>query len=130
VASRPGQVRLADLIYIATAEGWLYLAAVLGLHARNIVGWPIRERLYTEINLEALNMAIERQRPAPDVMHHSDNRFQYGAEAYRLLRDHAIGERHGQSPQQCADGKLDASKNLLAGSALGAEMRAQQDSRH
>lgn len=52
VASRPGQVWLADLTYIPTGEGWLYLAAVLDLHTRKIVGWSMRERLYTEIALE------------------------------------------------------------------------------
>jgi transposase InsO family protein len=82
-ASRPGQVWLADLTYIATGEGWLYLAAVLDLHTRKIVGWSMRERLYTEIALEALNMAIERQRPAPGLIHHSDRGIQYAAEAYR-----------------------------------------------
>ena len=74
VASRPGQVWLADLTYIPTGEGWLYLAAVLDLHTRKIVGWSIRERLYTEIALEALNMAIERQRPLPGLIHHSDSK--------------------------------------------------------
>jgi putative transposase len=83
VASRPGQVWLADLTYIPTGEGWLYLAAVLDLHTRKIVGWSMRERLYTEIALEALNMAIERQRPAPGLIHHSDRGIQYAAEAYR-----------------------------------------------
>jgi len=83
VAGRPGQIWLADLTYIPTGEGWLYLAAVMDLHTRKIVGWSMRERLYTEIALEALNMAIERQRPAPGLIHHSDRGIQYAAEAYR-----------------------------------------------
>lgn len=110
LASRPGQVWLADLTYIPTGEGWLYLAAVLDLHTRKIVGWSMRERLYTEIALEALNMAIERQRPAPGLIHHSDRGIQYAAEAYRLalgsIRYHPIDERQGQLPRQCPDGKL------------------------
>lgn len=84
VASRPGQVWLADLTYIPTGEGWLYLAAVLDLHTRKIVGWSMRDRLYTEIALEALGMAVARQRPAPGLIHHSDRGIQYAAEAYRL----------------------------------------------
>jgi len=72
VADRPGQVWLADLTYIPTGEGWLYLAAVLDLHTRKIIGWSMRETLHTEIALEALTMAIMRQRPAPGVIHHSD----------------------------------------------------------
>jgi putative transposase len=82
---RVGQVWLADLTYIPTGEGWLYLAAVLDLHTRKIVGWSMRETLHTEIALEALTMAIERQRPAPGLVHHSDRGIQYAAEVYRRL---------------------------------------------
>ena len=99
VASRPGQVWLADLTYIPTGEGWLYLAAVLDLHTRKIVGWSMRERLYTEIALEALNMAIERQRPAPGLIHHSDRGIQYAAEAYRLAL-----ARYGITPSMSGKG--------------------------
>ena len=74
VAARAGQVWVADLTYIPTGEGWLYLAAVLDLHTRKIVGWAMRETLHTEIALEALTMAIERQRPAPGLIHYSDSR--------------------------------------------------------
>jgi len=84
VADRPGQVWLADLTYIPTGEGWLYLAAVLDLHTRKIIGWSMRETLHTEIALEALTMAIMRQRPAPGLIHHSDRGMQYAAEPYRL----------------------------------------------
>ena len=79
----PSQVWLADLTYIPTGEGWLYLAAILDLHTRKIVGWSMRETLHTEIALEALTMAIQRQRPAPGLIHHSDRGIQYAAEAYR-----------------------------------------------
>jgi putative transposase len=72
LAHRPGQVWLADLTYIPTGEGWLYLAAVLDLHTRKIVGWSMRETLHTEIALQALTMAIARQRPSPGLIHHSD----------------------------------------------------------
>ena len=83
VAVRTGQVWLADLTYIPTGEGWLYLAAILDLHTRKIVGWSMRATLHTEIALEALTMAIQRQRPAPGLIHHSDRGVQYAAEAYR-----------------------------------------------
>jgi putative transposase len=75
VANRPGQVWLADLTYIPTGAGWLYLAAVLDLHTRKIVGRSMRETLHTEIALQALIMAIVRQRPAPGLIHHSDRAF-------------------------------------------------------
>ena len=82
-AAAPNQVWLADLTYIATGEGWRYLAAILDLHTRKLVGWSMRETLHTEIALEALSMAVERQRPAPGLIHHSDRGIQYAAEAYR-----------------------------------------------
>ena len=82
-AAGPNQVWLADLTYIPTGEGWLYLAAVLDLHTRKIVGWSMRETLHTEIATEALTMAIDRQRPAPGLIHHSDRGIQYAAETYR-----------------------------------------------
>lgn len=82
-AAVPNQIWLADLTYIPTGEGWLYLAAILDTHTRKIVGWSMRQTLHTEIALEALNMAVERQRPAPGLIHHSDRGIQYAAEAYR-----------------------------------------------
>ncbi len=82
-AAAPNQVWLADLTYIPTGEGWLYLAAILDLHTRKIVGWSMRQTLHAEIALDALNMAVERQRPAPGLIHHSDRGIQYAAEAYR-----------------------------------------------
>jgi putative transposase len=85
VTRRAGSVWLADLTYIPTGEGWLYLAAVLDLHTRKIVGWSMRETLHTEIAMEALTMAIKRQRPPPGLIHHSDRGIQYAAEAYRRV---------------------------------------------
>jgi putative transposase len=85
VTVRAGQVWLADLTYIPTDEGWLYLAAVLDLHTRKIVGWSMRETLHTEIALAALTMAIQRQRPAPGLIRHSDRGIQYAAAAYRQV---------------------------------------------
>ena len=82
-ALAPNQVWLADLTYIPTGEGWLYLAAILDMHTRKIVGWCMRDTLHTEIALEALNMAVQRQRPSPGLVHHSDRGIQYAAEAYR-----------------------------------------------
>ncbi len=81
--STPNEVWLADLTYIPRGEGWLYLAGVLDMHTRKLVGWSMRETLHTQIALEALAMAIERQRPAPGLIHHSDRGIQYAAEAYR-----------------------------------------------
>jgi len=84
-ATAPNQVWLADLTYIPTGEGWFYLAALIDMHTRKVVGWAMRETLHAGIALQALNMAIERQQPAPGLIHHSDRGVQYAADAYRQV---------------------------------------------
>ena len=82
VAPAPSRVWLADMTYIATGEGWLYLAAVLDLATRKIVGWSMRDHMRTELTLTALLMAVQRQRPRPGLIHHSDRGSQYAAGPY------------------------------------------------
>lgn len=82
-AAGPDRVWLADLTYLWTAEGWLYLAVVLDLHTRRVVGWAMADHLGHELALAALDMAIARQRPAPGVIAHSDRGVQYAAHGYR-----------------------------------------------
>jgi putative transposase len=74
---RPDQAWTADITYIATAEGWLYLAIVLDLYTRQIVGWAMRERMTKELVIDALRMAWFRRRPPPGLIHHSDRGSQY-----------------------------------------------------
>jgi putative transposase len=81
----PNQVWLADITYIPTAEGWLYLAAVMDLFSRKIVGWAMRDHLRTELASSALTMAIQRQRPAAGLIHHSDRGVQYASHDYRAV---------------------------------------------
>ena len=85
LATRPNQVWLADITYIATDEGWLYLATVLDLFTRKLVGWAMRDHLRQELTIAALTMAIQRQRPARGLIHHSDRGSQYAAGDYRAL---------------------------------------------
>lgn len=82
-AAAPNQVWLGDLTYVRTGEGWLFLAAILDLHTRKIVGWSMRETLHAEIAVEALEMAVRRQRPAPGLICHTDRGIQYACEDYR-----------------------------------------------
>lgn len=82
VAPAPNRIWLADITYIATGEGWLYLAAVLDLATRKIVGWAMRDHMRTELPLAALMMAAQRQRPVSGLIHHSDRGSQYPAGAY------------------------------------------------
>ncbi|AMB44402.1 transposase [Methylobacterium sp. AMS5] len=82
-AALPNTVWLADITYLPTGEGWLYLAAVLDLATRRIVGWSMRDHMRTELTSAALMRATQRQRPAAGLICHSDRGSQYAAEAYR-----------------------------------------------
>jgi len=63
---------LADITYVPTGEGWLYVAAVLDLAARKVVGWAMRDHMRTELSLGALIIAAQWQRPGLGLIHHSD----------------------------------------------------------
>ncbi len=90
-ALAPNTVWCADMTYVWTREGWLYLAVVLDLHSRKVVGWSMSERMTTNLPLAALQMAYERRRPPPGLLHHSDRGSQYASRAYRLALD-ALGQ--------------------------------------
>lgn len=91
-ATAPNQVWLADISYIATGEGWLYLAVILDLYSRRIVGWAMDGRMTQELVEKALRMALKRRglNRVP-ALHHSDRGSQYTSERYQqLLGDHKI----------------------------------------
>jgi putative transposase len=77
------QVWVTDITYIRILSGFVYLAAILDLFSRRVVGWAISARIDTELCLEALNIAIERRRPEPGLIHHSDRGVQYACDAYK-----------------------------------------------
>jgi putative transposase len=78
-ANGPNQLWVADMTYIPTLAGFLYLAVVLDVWSRKIVGWAMSSRMVTQIVLDALAMAVEQRRPAEGVIHHSDQGCQYTA---------------------------------------------------
>jgi putative transposase len=81
----------ADITYIPTDEGWLYLAGVIDLGSRKIVGWSMADHLETDLVADALAMALARRHPAAGLLHHSDRGVQYASDAYRgLLARHGI----------------------------------------
>lgn len=86
-ASAPDRKWCCDITYIPTGEGWLYLACVIDLFSRRIVGWAMADHLRAELPLEALNMAVHQRQPGPDLLHHSDRGVQYACEAYRAMLD-------------------------------------------
>jgi putative transposase len=85
LARRPNEIWLADISYIPTDEGWLYLAVVLDLFSRKVVGWAMRDHLRQQLTIAALTMAIQRQRPGRGLIHHSDRGSQYAAGDYRKV---------------------------------------------
>jgi putative transposase len=86
-ANRPNQKWLADITYIPTWEGWLYLATVLDLFSRRVVGWAMSERITSELTIAALKMALLQRQPEPglSLIHHSDQGSQYTDDDYQAL---------------------------------------------
>lgn len=79
----PNQVWAADITYLWTDEGWLYLAIVLDLFNREVVGWSLKPRMTTDIVMDALTMAWFRKKPMPGIVHHSDRGSQYASHAFQ-----------------------------------------------
>ena len=82
-ATAPNQKWLADMTYVPTKEGWLYLALVLDLYARKLVGWAMSETMPQELTLSALDVALGWRDPDAGLVHHSDRGSQYAAKDYR-----------------------------------------------
>jgi putative transposase len=90
-AERPNRKWAADITYVPTDEGWLYLAGVIDLHSRRIVGWSMDDHLRAELVIDALGMALARRQPAGGLLHHSDRGVQYACDDYQhLLTEHGI----------------------------------------
>ena len=100
---RPNQLWIADLTYLRTWEGWLYLAAVQDAYSRRIVGWSMADHMRSELIVDALQMAVARRRPAPGLIHHSDQGSQYVSLAFgQAARDAGIARSMG-SKGDCYD---------------------------
>lgn len=79
----PDSVWVGDITYVWTAQGWLYLAVLLDLYSRRVVGWALRPTLAEELATEALQMALSRRQPPRGLLHHTDRGCQYAATEYR-----------------------------------------------
>ena len=89
--TQKNQTWTADITYIPTDEGWLYLAAVEDLYSRKIVGWSMSDRIDSRLAVDALEMAVQRELPGAGLVVHSDRGVQYASEHYQtLLRKHAV----------------------------------------
>ena len=81
----PDQTWVTDLTYVRTGEGWLYVAVVLDLWSRRVVGWAAAPTLHAALAIDALRMALRQRRPPPGLLHHSDRGVQYASASYRAL---------------------------------------------
>jgi len=88
--SRPNEVWVVDLTYLPTTAGWLFLAVVLDLYSRRVIGWAFADSLHTALPLAALRMALRQRQPPRGVLHHSDRGCQYASAEYRSWL-HAYG---------------------------------------
>jgi transposase InsO family protein len=90
-AERPDQIWVTDATAVLTAQGWLYVVAVLDIYTRRVVGWAMHEQLAATVPLAALHMAINRRRPRPGLIVHSDRGAQFTCGAYQqALADHGL----------------------------------------
>mgnify|MGYP006295879699 CR=1 FL=1 len=127
MVQRPDAAWVSDITYLWTAEGWLYLAVVIDLYSRRVVGWSLASHMRAELAMDALTMALWRRRPVPGLLHHSDRGSQYACHRYQdLLRDHglvcsmsrkgdcwdnAVAERFfGSLKRECTDQRLYATR--------------------
>ena len=89
--NQPNQAYVGDITYIPTAEGWLYLAVVIDLYSRQVVGWSMADHMRTELVNEALLMAIWKRKPKKGLLWHTDRGSQYASDCHRtLLKLHGI----------------------------------------
>jgi transposase InsO family protein len=97
--SQPNQAWVADVTYIRTGEGWLYLAVVIDLCSRKIVGWATSDSLAADLCVRALEATLRARRPRQAVLHHSDRGVQYACDAYQRVLT-----RHGLQPSMSRRG--------------------------
>ena len=85
VAERPNQKWAGDITYIRTREGWVYLALILDLHSRRVIGWSVSNRMKHDLAIRALNMAIAFRTPPEGCVHHTDRGSQYCSHDYQKI---------------------------------------------
>jgi putative transposase len=109
---RPNEAWVADITFIPTEEGWLYLATEMDLYSRRIVGWAMSDRMTSDLVIQALAMALKQRRPAAGLIHHSDRGSQYASEAFQK-------ELRAQGLRCSMSRKADVYDNAVAESFFG-----------
>lgn len=105
-ADAPNKVWVGDITYIWTHEGWMYLATIIDVFSRRIVGWAMRPYLSQALAIEALRRALELRRPVPGLIHHTDRGCQYASKAYRNMLKAASIEQSMSRAGNCLDNAM------------------------
>jgi transposase InsO family protein len=106
--SAPNQIWAADITYIRLPLGFCYLAAILDLHARRVIGWALEKHLEARLAIAALEMALRRRKPAAGLIHHSDRGVQYACPAYTdLLHEHGVQISMSRTGSPCDSGMME-----------------------
>ena len=129
----PNQVLAGDITYITTTDGWLYLAVLVDLYSRRVVGWAMSDRIDTELALAALRMANSTRQLKPNWIHHTDRDCRYGSDEYlaELKRLHARSSMSRKG--DCWDNAVSESffatleKELLASQSLQSRSKTRQE---
>ena len=120
--TRPNEVWVTDFTYIPTAEGWLFLAVVLDLYSRRVVGWAFATALNTALALAALAMSLTHRRPPAGLLHHSDRGSQYASAAYRAaLAAHGLVASMSRSGNPYDNAAMESFYATLKGDCLDRE---------
>ena len=102
-AAQPNQKWVGDVTYIPTAQGWLYLAVLLDLYSRQVVGWAMSEKNDAQLVAQAWRMAILHRHPPRQLLHHTDRGSQYTSQTYLKLLDQAVCRLSMSSTGNCYD---------------------------
>ncbi|WP_230285898.1 IS3 family transposase, partial [Deinococcus sp. 23YEL01] len=108
-ADGPNQKWVTDITYLPTHDGWLYLATVMDLYSRKIVGWALNERLQTPLVTAALEMAVGRRKPPGGLLHHSDRGSQYTSDVYKQALDRLQAVQSMSEKGECWDNAVQES---------------------
>jgi len=123
-ATQADRVWVADITYIATREGFLYLAFILDVHSRRIVGWAMEGHLRTELVVDVLQMAVWRRKPAPGLIHHSDQGVQYTALSFsERLKEVGIEPSMGRTGTALDNAMAESFVSTLKAELLASGMR-------
>jgi transposase InsO family protein len=124
---RSNTVWVGDITYLRLVTGWLYLAVVLDLCSRKVVGWAVADHLGHELPLLALQRALARRRPRPGLVHHSDRGSQYACVEYRRCLEHVGAQRSMSRKGNCYDNAVVESFFATLKTELAAEPFASAD---